>query len=375
MDIQREIMPELWEAIQKKYEAENYTDAILDAIYKITNTIRDKTGLESDGQELVGSAFGGNNPLIKVTKMQTDSDKSTQKGVMEMLKGLYGAVRNPRSHDAMADSKEDADSIILFVNYLLKLIDQSKLRFNENEFFERVFDPYYVVEKTYSDLLVQEIPKRKRADIAIQTILQRSNGELYPLESFMSSLMSQLDESELSRVCKVISDELKLANEDTDIKYLLRMCPGQYWLQIDPAVRIRTESIFLKDFLRGSYCKDTKQCGEHGALATWLTTEHLKNFHNIAGWTNYAIQILESDDASQVDYIKTYFWCKICAINRDDITLPLEIYFRKALNLNNPAVIEPFRHIIESDCNHPWWKVFEKELKSHPDIQCYDLPF
>ena len=39
---------------------------IIDAFLSLTETIRDKSGLEGDGSSLVGQAFGGNNPKIKL---------------------------------------------------------------------------------------------------------------------------------------------------------------------------------------------------------------------------------------------------------------------------------------------------------------------
>lgn len=40
MTIRNDIDTDLWEAIQKNYESENYTGAILDAIFKLTDVIR-----------------------------------------------------------------------------------------------------------------------------------------------------------------------------------------------------------------------------------------------------------------------------------------------------------------------------------------------
>lgn len=74
-------------------------------------------------------------------------------------------------------------AILAFANYLLKLIDQSKLRFNEADFIKRVLDPCYVKTAEFSTLLVQEIPKRQRANanIEIQIILRRNEGDIYAL--------------------------------------------------------------------------------------------------------------------------------------------------------------------------------------------------
>ena len=278
MTIRNEIDVELWEVIKKNYESENYTGAILDAIFKLTDTIRNKTGLEGDGANLIGQAFGGDDPRIKLNKLQTDSEKDMQKGIQEILRGIYAGIRNPRSHDAMTDDKLSADAIIVFINFLLKLIDQSKLRFCEEDFLERVFDPYYVKTKEYSSLLVQDIPKRQRANIAIQTILRRNEGDIYALGYFLEALFDQLEDAEIARVYKVVSDELRTTTNHTDIRYLVHICPAKYWDQIESSVRIRTESILYEDFSKGSYDKTAQKCGDSGTLATWITGTHLENF-------------------------------------------------------------------------------------------------
>lgn len=375
MTIRNEIDVELWEAIQKNYESDNYTGSILDAIFKLTDTIRNKTGLEGDGASLIGQAFGGDDPRIKLNKLQTDSEKDIQKGIQEILRGIYSGIRNPRSHDAMMDDKLSADAIIVFLNYLLKLIDQSKLRFNEEDFLERVFDPYYVETKEYSDLLVQDIPKRQRANIAIQTILRRNEGKIYPLGHFINALFDQLESAELSRVYKIISDELKTTTSDKDIRYLVHICPSKYWDKIEHSVRIRIESILYSDFSKGSYDKTSNTCGDYGALATWITESHLENFAEHDKWTRQAVEMIQSEDTSVVEYIERYFWSKICHINKNNISCSLKYYYKNGLNNNNPQVIEKLKTQIIWEEDHPWWKTFEEELKSHPDIKYEEFPF
>ena len=369
MMIKNEIDVELWEAIQKNYDAENYTGAILDSIFKLTDTIRNKTGLEGDGASLIGQAFGGDDPQIKLNKLQTDSERDIQKGIQEILRGIYSGIRNPRSHDSMTDDKSSADAIITFINYLLKLIDQSKLRFNEDDFLSRVFDPYYVKSDEYSGLLVQDVPKRQRANIAIQTILQRDEGDIYALGYFLKTLFSKLENSELSRVYKVISDELRTTTSDYDIRCLTHVCPGVYWSKIDVSVRMRTESILYQDFSRGTYNEETKECGEYGALATWITADHLIQFGELVKWTRQAVEMIQSENKAVVAYIEQFFWDKICDVNRNDITWPLKYYFQRGLENNNKEIIKQLEDVIGCEEDHPWLKVFEKELSTHPEIE------
>lgn len=156
MVLKNEIDIELWETIVKNYQNENYKGAIVDSIFFLTDTIRNKTGLEGDGSSLIGQAFGGENPRIKLNNLQTDSEKDVQRGIQEILRGIYTGIRNPRSHDALIDEKETADAIIVFINYLLGMLDKSKLSFEEDEYVKRIFDqkvksiPIYLFKRSQS---------------------------------------------------------------------------------------------------------------------------------------------------------------------------------------------------------------------------------
>jgi hypothetical protein len=226
-------------------------------------------------------------------------------------------------------------------------------------------------------LLVQDTPKWQRANIAIQAILRRNEGDIYALGHFLNSLFAQLETAEISRVYKVISDKLRTTIDHRDIRYLVHICPAKHWNKIEQSVRIRTESILYEDFSEGSYNKTADECGEHGALATCITEEHMLNFGEIEKWTQQAVEMIQNEDEEIVAYVKTYFWDKICAINRGNIAWSLKYYFQKGLKQNNQQIIDQLKDIIEWEEDHPWWKVFENELAGHPDIK-YDpdkLPF
>lgn len=40
-----------------------------------------------------------------------------QRGMEQLLRGLYQGVRNPRSHEKIADAEDDAQIIIMFVGH------------------------------------------------------------------------------------------------------------------------------------------------------------------------------------------------------------------------------------------------------------------
>lgn len=165
MDISKQLQEELWESIKKSYLNEDYTTAILNSIAYLRDIIREKSNLELDGVDLINQAFNEKNPKISVSNMETKNDKNIQKGLRELLSGIYTHIRNPRSHDKYKDSKEDAIAIILFVNYLLNIIDKSKTSFSSEEFINQVYDDYFHATEEYGQLLVNDIPKKQVEDI------------------------------------------------------------------------------------------------------------------------------------------------------------------------------------------------------------------
>lgn len=373
MDLKINVEQELWEVLEKNYESEEYSNAILDAMHLLTETIRNKTGLEGDGSSLVGQAFGGDNPKIQLNKLQTESEKNIQKGIQEILKGLYTAVRNPRSHDKQNDTKEDADSIIYFINYMLRLIDKSKISFEKSIFLQRVFDEHYVRSKEYSNLLVGVIPKRQRMDIAIAVILKRKSGNIYSLHYFMESLFDKLEDHEINQVYRVISEDLMYTNLEEDIRTILHVCPAKYWNRIDKAVKIRIEHIVKNDIELGKYDIENKKCTSNGSLGTWVSEEHLRNFEDINSWTQLIVKKIQKEDDEEIDYIDAYFWHKICSINKDSINIWLKNYFKNGLKNKDEAIIRKLDNEIKYDSNHPWWEVFKEELKEYPDIKSIEF--
>lgn len=367
MDLRTSIRKDLWETIEKNYENESYSSAILDTMYLLTDTIRNKTGLEGDGSSLIGQAFGGENPKLQLSKLQTDSEKNIQKGMQEILRGLYTAVRNPRSHDKYPDTKDEADAIIYFVDYLLKIIDKSKVSFVEEIFLNRVFEKHYVKTSEYSDLLVKEIPKRQRANIATTVILKREEGEVYNIGYFMTALLGRLEEHEMLQVYKTISEELKYASLDKGVSTILHIFK-YYWNEnIEKVVKIRIENMLFEDVKSGK-CASDGQCSS-GAIGTWLDAEHIKNFENPLDWTRMLVKKMKRENEEEIMYIETYFFNALCKLNFEEIHYTLKDYFSYGLKHKDLKIVGQLESQLMFEGDHPWWKVFEEELKVYPEIE------
>jgi uncharacterized protein (TIGR02391 family) len=107
---------------------ENYFHAVLEATKSIASKVRQKTGFTSDGAALIDEAFSGDNPRIKINCFVTETEKSEQKGFVNLAKGLFGTFRNPTAHAPKIEwnlSEEDALDLFTLASYVLRRIDRS----------------------------------------------------------------------------------------------------------------------------------------------------------------------------------------------------------------------------------------------------------
>ncbi len=269
MNLSSAISERLWIAIQGTYEAGNYSGAILDSIYFLSDVIRDKSGLESDGLQLVGAAFSGTNPIVKVNSLHTPSDQDEQKGVHYLLMGLYSAIRNPRSHGRQSDTVEVADAIIHFVDYLLGLIDKARSPFDADQTIGKVFDPYFGQSEKYADALVAKVPVRKLLDILIQVFHRRTEAPGKNIELFIKSVLKILNEDEQSGFWQVVSEALENATADSEFRTIIQIAQND-WEKISEIARLRTEHRLIESIREGEFNQIKRTCTK-GALGTWVT--------------------------------------------------------------------------------------------------------
>lgn len=79
----------------------NYFHAVLEASKSVAQKIRDLSGCATDGGELVDEAFGigkKDYPLVAFNTLQTESEQSEHKGLMNLIKGFFGVFRNTTAH-------------------------------------------------------------------------------------------------------------------------------------------------------------------------------------------------------------------------------------------------------------------------------------
>ncbi len=126
----RNLHPKLLEYCRSELLENNYFHAVLEASKGVADMIRAKTGLSSDGSELVDSTFGGKTPLLLINSYVDDTEKSEQRGFTNLLKGLFGTFRNPTAHALRTEwdmSEQDALDLFSLASYAFRRIDGSNM--------------------------------------------------------------------------------------------------------------------------------------------------------------------------------------------------------------------------------------------------------
>jgi uncharacterized protein (TIGR02391 family) len=259
MIVQTDIDDDLWAAIEARYQNGDYTGAIQDCFVFLGNLLRDKADVSADGVDLVNKAFSESSPKIKVNKLETQSDADEQKGIGNLLRGLYQSVRNPRSHEKYNDSEQSAIAVISFVSYLVVKIRGSTGQFEIDPFIELVTDKRFVKTEEYCDALVAEIPERKFFDTMISLYKQKVTIDVYNVQYIFQALLKRAKPNQIESLVKIIGEELRRTTNDIEIKYIFRILNQELWSQIESVARIRTENRIVEGIKESHY------------LPTWCT--------------------------------------------------------------------------------------------------------
>jgi uncharacterized protein (TIGR02391 family) len=107
---------------------DNYFHAVFEATKSVADKIRSKTGLTSDGSELVDEAFSVKYPLLALNKLVSETEKSEQKGFANLLKGVFGTFRNTTAHAPKIKwpiEEQDALDLLTMTSYAHRRLDSA----------------------------------------------------------------------------------------------------------------------------------------------------------------------------------------------------------------------------------------------------------
>jgi len=117
----------LRDATRKLFFDGHYARAVEEAYKCLNNTVKAKSRLSKDGQDLMNHAFSEKKPILKLNKLRTDSHRDEQIGYMLIFSGCMTGIRNPRAHEhKKTDSPEVALEMLVWANHLMSVIERAK---------------------------------------------------------------------------------------------------------------------------------------------------------------------------------------------------------------------------------------------------------
>jgi uncharacterized protein (TIGR02391 family) len=305
--LQFNIDDDLWNAVSVSYQNGNYTGAIRDAFIYLTKIIREKSDLDEDGVLLINKAFSGNNPKIRVNKLETTSDTDIQKGIANTLRGVYQFIRNPRNHDEYKDTENDCIAILSFIQYLLSNIKDSTEQFEIDSFLKQISDKRFVCIREYCDALIYEldISDRKFLDTVLTIYKKKLSFDINNLKFLFVSIYTKIKPPHLEILLKIMSGDLKRTSEDREIIYIVSIIKPEMWQNIDKIAKIRIEHRIMESLKEAHY------------LATWCT-RIFPYFEKPTELCLSAISLIDSRDSEKIKFFYDYIFKPLIALITED---------------------------------------------------------
>jgi uncharacterized protein (TIGR02391 family) len=104
----------------------HYADAIFAAFRAIETRVRELSGLDATGKDLMARAFNGNPPPINMKVQPGLSGDNEQEGFRFLFMGAIVGIRNPKGHDEVRqDDPVRALEYLAFASLLMRRLDDA----------------------------------------------------------------------------------------------------------------------------------------------------------------------------------------------------------------------------------------------------------
>jgi uncharacterized protein (TIGR02391 family) len=127
--VERKVHADVLRFCRAELLVDNYFHAVFEAAKSVAEKLRQKTGLGSDGSQLVDEALGlgkAGCPRIAFNSLTTESERNEHSGLMNLIKGIFGAFRNTTAHAPKIHwniTEQDALDILTTISLVHRRLD------------------------------------------------------------------------------------------------------------------------------------------------------------------------------------------------------------------------------------------------------------
>ena len=129
--IERKVHSDVLKFCRAELLVDNYFHAVFEATKSVAEKLREKSGRTSDGAPLVDEALALGQtgvPRLAFNSLVSESERSEHTGLMNLIKGLFGAFRNTTAHAPKIHWKiteQDALDILTTVSLIHRRLDSA----------------------------------------------------------------------------------------------------------------------------------------------------------------------------------------------------------------------------------------------------------
>lgn len=126
---ERKVHPDVLEFCRAELVVDDYFHAIFEATKSVAEKLRNRTGLTADGAPLVDEALSlgkAGHPRLAFNSLQTESERSEQSGLANLIKGIFGAFRNTTGHAPRIHwhvTEQDALDVLTTISLIHRRLD------------------------------------------------------------------------------------------------------------------------------------------------------------------------------------------------------------------------------------------------------------
>jgi len=216
---------------------------------------------------LVGQALGGNAPQFRLNSLQTNSEKDEQKGIEQLLRGLYIGIRNPRTHEVMEDTEDFAIRVLVLVDIALKYLQREAEEFDVEALVNRIYEPHFVPSTEYAQSLMADVPTTHLVPVFDEAFRRREEGKAEKIRYAFLALYQLMSEDQQAQAVQTAGVALREEVEPARIAEIFRLLKPERWPMLQDDVRIRMENLIIDECRQGTY-DIYRSLANHG-LGSW----------------------------------------------------------------------------------------------------------
>ncbi len=116
---------------RSKFEDGYYADAVESALKEVEVVLKGEFRQQKlnekvpFGSDLMNRMFSISNPMLKFEDLSTDSGRDVQIGYMQIFSGAMTGIRNPKAHENLTISREDAIHKLFLASLLMNKVEQA----------------------------------------------------------------------------------------------------------------------------------------------------------------------------------------------------------------------------------------------------------